>query len=95
MVKFEMSATKIKENALLEHEHLKQNNLLSTTKTNTISYDNPTVLVHNFKSLSKDFYDIVGEDRTINNDIIELPETQMNLSNSASKIIETLNFFQY
>ena len=90
-----MSATKINQNALLEHEHLKQNNLLSTTKTNTISYDNSTVLVHNLKSLSKDFYDIVGEDRTINNDIIELPETQMNLSNSASKIIETLNFFQY
>ena len=44
------------------------------------------------RSLSK-HDDIVSDDRIINNNIIGFAETQINLSDSTCKIIETLNFF--
>ena len=45
------------------------------------------------RSLSKHVDDILSEDRIINNDTIGFTETQINLSDSTCKIIETLNFF--
>ena len=44
------------------------------------------------RSLSKHVVDMVSDDRIINNDIIGFAETQINLSDSTCKIIETLNF---
>ena len=57
-----------------------------------ISDDTLTGLVPNVASLSKHVSDIVRDDRIINNDIIGLIETQINLSDSTSKLIGTLNF---
>ena len=54
-----------------------------------------TVLFHNVRSLSKHVYVIASHDRTINNDIIGFTETQINPSDSTSKIIETFEFFKY
>ena len=45
------------------------------------------------RSLLKHVDDMVSDDRIINNDIIGFAETQINLSDSTCKIIETLNFF--
>ena len=39
--------------------------------------------------------DIVSDDRIINNDIMGFTETQINPSDSTSKIMETMTFFQY
>ena len=44
------------------------------------------------RSLSKHVDDKVSDDRIINNDIIEFAETQINLSDSTCKIIQTSNF---
>ena len=62
-----------------------------TIKTNTISDDTNTAFLHNSKSFSKHLDDIVSNDRIVNNDIIGFTETQINLSNSNCKLIETLN----
>ena len=45
------------------------------------------------RSLSRHVYDIVSDDRIINNNIKGFTETQMKSSESTCKIIETLNFF--
>ena len=45
--------------------------------------------MHNVRSLSKHVDDIVSDRRIINNDI----ETQISLSDSTRRIVETLNFF--
>ena len=45
------------------------------------------------RSLSKHVYDIVSDGRIMNNDIIGLTETQIILSDSTCRIVETLNFF--
>ena len=45
------------------------------------------------RSLSKHVDDIVSDNRIKNKDIIGFAETQINLSYSTCKIIETLNFF--
>ena len=87
------SAIKVNKDALIEYERLKQNDLFSTVKKNTISGDTLTIYFHNVRSLSKHVDDIVSDDRIKNNDIIGFAETQINLSYSTCKIIETLNFF--
>ena len=90
---FKKCAIKVNEDALLEYERPKQNDLFSTITRNTISDDTIRVLVHNVRSLSKNVDDIVCDKRLINNDIIGFTETQINPSNSTCKIIKTLNFF--
>ena len=86
-------AVKVNKDALLEYERLKQNDLFSTIKRNAISDDTVTVLFHNMRSLPRHVSDIVSDNRIINNDIIGFTETQINPSNSVSKIIETLSLF--
>ena len=86
-------AVKVNKDSLLEHEHLKQNDLFSTIKRNAISDDTVTVLFHNVGSLPRHVSDIVSDNRIINNDIIRFTETQINPSYSISKIIETLSLF--
>ena len=90
---FKKLAKKVNKEALLEHEHLKPNDLFTTTKRNTIQYDILIVLDHNVRSFSKHVNDIVSNYRVINNDIIGLTEKQINVSVSTYKIIKTLNFF--
>ena len=51
------------------------------------------ILVHNMRSLSKHVDDIVSDRKLINNDIIGVTETQVSLSNSTCREVETLNFF--
>ena len=72
------SATKLNKYALLEYEPLKQNDLFSTIKRNTI-LDTLTILVHNVRPLSK-HVDIVSDDTIMNNDIIKFTETNWILS---------------
>ena len=72
------SATKLNKYTLLEYEPLKQNDLFSTIKRNTIS-DTLTILVHNVRPLSK-HVDIVSDDTIMNNDIIKFTETNWILS---------------
>ena len=45
------------------------------------------------RSLPRHVYDLVSDDRIINNNIKGFTETQMKSSESTCKIIETLNFF--
>ena len=87
---FKKSEIKVNEDALLEHEHLKQN-LLSTIKINAISHNTVTAFVHH---VPKYLDVIVSDTRIINNDIIGFTETQIKLKRSSStcKIIETLVF---
>ena len=61
---------KINKDALPEYERMKQNDLFSTIKRNTLSDDTLIILVHNVRSLSKHIDDIESDDRTINNGII-------------------------
>ena len=86
-------AVKVNKDALLEYERLKQNDLFSTIKRNAISDDTVKILFHNVRSLPRHLSDIVGDNRIINSDIIRFTETQINPSNSVSKIIETLSLF--
>ena len=60
---------------------------------NNISDDAITVFVHNVRSLSKHINDTVSDDKIMNNDSILFLETEIDLSDSTCKIIETLNFF--
>ena len=90
---FKKSAIKASKDALIEYEGLKQNDLFSTIKRNTISNGTITILGHNVRSLSKHVDDIVSNRRVINNDIIGFTETQISLSDSTCRIGETLNFF--
>ena len=69
---------------LLEYDSLRRS---------TISGDTITILVHNMRSLSKHVNDIVSDSRIMNNAIIGLTETQISLSYSKCKIVETLNLF--
>ena len=69
---------------LLEYDSLRRS---------TISGDTITILVHNMRSLSKHVNDIVSDSRIMNNAIIGLTETQISLSYSTCKIVETLNLF--
>ena len=75
---------------MLEYKRLKQSDLFSTIKRNIISDNTLTVLVRNFRSLSKHVDHIVNDDRKINNSIVGFTETQ---TNSPCKMIETFNFF--
>ena len=45
------------------------------------------------RSLPRHVYDLVSDDRIINNNIKGFTEAQMKPSESTCKIIETLNFF--
>ena len=74
------------EDALLEYERLKQNDLFFTIK-NTISGDTVTVLIYNGRSLLRDADNIVSDKRILN------LQKQINPSDSTCKIIEMLNFF--
>ena len=78
---------------MLEYERLKENDLFSTLKRSIISDDTITILIHNVRSLSKHVNDIVIDSRIMNNDVIGLIETQIDLSDSTCRIVETLNFF--
>ena len=53
----------------LKYECLKQNDLFSTIKINTISNDTITVFFHNARKFSKHMNDTVRDDRVMNNDI--------------------------
>ena len=86
-------AVKVNKDALLEYERLKQNDLFSTIKRNAISDDTVKILFDNVRSLPRHLSDIVGDNRIINSDIIRFTETQINPSNSVSKIMETLSLF--
>ena len=86
-------AVKVNKDALLEYERLKQNDLFSTIKRNAISDDTVKIVFHNVRSLPRYVSDIESDNRIINNDIIGFTETQINPSNSVSKIIETLSLF--
>ena len=55
-------------------------------KRRIISDDTITILVHNVTSLSKHVNDIVSDSKIMNNDIIELTETQISLSGSTCRI---------
>ena len=81
---FKKSAIKVNKDVLLEYERLRRS---------TISGDTITILVHNMRSLSKHVNDIVSDSRIMNNAIIGLTETQISLSYSTCKIVETLNLF--
>ena len=59
---FKKSAIKATKDALIEHERLKQNDLFSTIKRNTISNNTIAILVHNVRSLLK-HVDIVSDRR--------------------------------
>ena len=78
---------------MLEYERLKENDLFSTLKRSIISDDTITILIHNVRSLSKHVNDIVIDSRIMNNDVIGLIETQIDLSDSTCRIVEKLNFF--
>ena len=78
---------------MLEYERLKQNDLFTKIKRNTISEDTLTVFFHNVRSLSKHVNGILSNDGIMDDEITELTEKQINLSVSTCKIIETLNFF--
>ena len=84
---------KVNKDALLEYERLKENDLFSTLKRSIISDDTITILIHNVRSLSKHVNDIVIDSRIMNNDVIGLIETQIDLSDSTCRIVEKLNFF--
>ena len=83
---FKKSTIKVNKNALLEYERLKENDLFSMLKRRIISDDTITILVHNVTSLSKHVNDIVSDSKIMNNDIIELTETQISLSGSTCRI---------
>ena len=82
---FQESAVKVNKDLLLECEHLKQNDLFSTVKINTLCNNIFTVLIHNVRLLSKRVDDIVSENRTIKNGIIGFIETQIIPSDSTCK----------
>ena len=63
-------AIKVNKDALLQYKRLKQNDLFSTIKRNTIPQGAISVFFHNTRSLSKYRDDIVSDDGIINNDII-------------------------
>ena len=88
---FKKSAIKVNKDAMLEYKCLKQNDLFSTGKRNAISVDTVAVLAHNVGSFPRHLYDILSDNRIINNDIIGFTETQIKPSDSTCKIIETLN----
>ena len=90
---FKKSAIKVNKDALLEYERLKENDLFFTLKRSIISDDTITILVHNVRSISKPVNEIVRDSRITNNDIIALTETQISLSDSTCRIVETLNSF--
>ena len=92
---FKKSAIKANRYLLIEHERLKQNDLFSTVKRNIISNITITILVHNIRSLSKHVNDTVSDRRIINNDIIGFTEKQISQSDSTSRIVEMLNFFNF
>ena len=71
---------------MLEYECLKQNDLFSTIKRNTVS-------ANSVRSPLKHIDNIVIVERIVNNDILEFTETQINPSDSTCKIIKKLNFF--
>ena len=85
------STLKVNNDALLEYEHLKQNDLIPTIKRNVISGDTVTVFVHNVRSLPRYIDYIVSDGIIINNDIIRFTETQIKSSDFTCKIIKTLN----
>ena len=56
---------------MLEYERLKQNDLFTKIKRNTISEDTLTVFFHNVRSLSKHVNGILGNDRIMDDEITE------------------------
>ena len=64
-------------------------------KRNEAYKDYPYNSFCNIRSLSKHVDVIASDYRIINNDIIGLTETQINPSDSTSKIIKIFEFFKY
>ena len=64
-------------------------------KRNAISCNIVTVLIHNVRSIPRHVDDKLRDNRIINNGIIGFTETQIKSSDSTSKIIETLNVFNF
>ena len=93
MGEFKKSLIKVNEDALLQYEHLKQNDLFSTIKGNIVSGDTITVFVHNMRLLLKNMVIIATDDILMNNSIIGFTRTKLNSSDSTCRIIGTLNFF--
>ena len=83
--KFKKSAIKVNKDTLFEYERLKEADLFSTIKRSAISGETVTVLVHNERSLPRHVDNIVSNNRTINNEIIEFTETQIKPSESTGK----------
>ena len=65
----------------------------STVNRNSISGDTVTLIVHTVRSLPGHIYDILSDNRIINNNIIGFTETQIKSSDSTYELIETLNLF--
>ena len=65
--------------SLEEYERLRQNSIFDIIEKVVISEDTTTLLLVNVQSLLKYVFDIVSDNRLINNDILCFTETQIQL----------------
>ena len=72
--------------SLEEYERLRQNSIFDIIEKVVISEDTTTLLLVNVQSLLKYVFDIVSDNRLINNDILCFTETQIQLHHSTSTI---------
>ena len=79
---------KVNKDALIEYERLNEM-IFSTVKRDTFLDNTHTITFHNTRSLPKHVGDIVSSGRIINNDIKGFTETQIILSTTTGKIMET------
>ena len=78
---------------MLKSERLNQNDLLLAVKINNIVDDTIPEFVLNVRSLSKQIDVIASLDKILNNDVTGFTKTQINLSDSTTKIIKRMDFF--
>ena len=90
--KLKKSAIMVNNDELIEYKSLEQNDLFSTIKRNAIQGDTVKVLVHTVRSLLRHVDDLISDNRIINNVIMGFTELKIKLSDSTSKVVETLNF---
>ena len=90
--KLKKSAIMVNNDELIEYKCLEQNDLFSTIKRNAIQGDTVTALVHTVRSLLRHVDDLISDNRIINNVFMGFTELKIKLSDSTSKIVETLNF---
>ena len=82
------NALKVNKDALLEYERLKQNDLFSTIKRNTITDNAITVLDHNMRSLSKHIGDtVINPSDSICKIIATLKSFNININNNKNKFL--------